>query len=169
MNNDSVGKIIAFILMTITTMLAVLIILTRADSVVDSYITNVATSFVDTCRTTGKIEPDEYEIFCGNIYDAGDYSIEICHKQKMAYFDGSEARVDYKEVYTDDITSYMYDETEAPRAYQMNAGDVIKITVRKESGGLTNGILQFFMTSDGTVNILVNYSGTVGSNGAVVE
>lgn len=165
---DSIGKIISYILFAFTIILIVLIMLTRMDGVLDSYITNKATSFVDTCRTTGRIEPQTYEKFAQSVYSVGNYSIEISHGKKIGLWDEEkrEAVVEYNEVYTSQILEQMYPENEDESyPYIMNNGDMFTIKIRKEGNGLGGNLLNLFIGSGGEPSIVVNYSGAIGSNG----
>jgi len=165
---DSLGKIISYILFAFTIVLVVIVMLTRMDGVLDSYISNKATSFVDTCRTTGRIEPQTYEKFAQNVYSLGKYSIEISHGRKIGLWDDEikKPMVEYNEVYTDYILEQMYPESEnKSKAYIMNNGDMFSIRIRKEGSGLGGNLLNFLIGSAGEPTIIVNYSGTIGSNG----
>ena len=167
---DILGKIISYLLMVFALFIAIMSLLTGVDRTMDIYITNKATSFVDVCCTTGRVEPENYEAFCQSIYKIGNYDIELCHGKRLALWsdEDGEASVSYKETYTEEILAKMYESDEdVNKAYVLSNGDYIKITIRKESKGLSGGLYQFFLNRDSKSNLLVNYSGIVGSNGIV--
>lgn len=165
---DAVGKILSYMLYAFTIILIVIVMLTRMDGVLDSYITNKATSFVDTCRTTGRIEPEIYEKFAQNVYSVGNYSIEISHGRKIGLWDEEENKptVEYNEVYTSQILDYMYpDEEDVSYPYAMNNGDILSIKITKKGNGLGGSLLSVLVGNAAEPTIVVNYSGTIGSNG----
>lgn len=165
---DAVGKILSYMLFAFTIILIVIVMLTRMDGVLDSYVTNKATSFVDTCRTTGRIEPQTYEKFAQTVYSIGNYSVEISHGRKIGLWDKEEKRavVEYNEVYTAQILGYMYPEDENENyPYIMSNGDIITIKITKKGTGLAGNLLGVFIGAANEPTIVVNYSGTVGSNG----
>jgi len=165
--NDILGRIFAAIMMPFALFLAIMSLMTGVDRVVDAYITNKATSFVDVCRTTGQINPENYEMFCNSIYRIGVYDIELCHGQRLALWSEEDGGyVTHKEYYTDEILNHMY-ETDPTKnvSYLLNNGDYVKITIRKENQGFSGGFYKFFLNRSNNSSLLVNYSGVVGSNG----
>ena len=164
--SDILGKIFSYILMTFALFIAVMSLLSGIDRVMDSYIMNKTTSFVDVCRTTGRIDPNNYEMFCDSVYRIGKYDIEICHRKRIALWVDGKSEVTYKDFYDEEILSKMYEESETENfPYILNNGDHIKVTIRKENNGFSGGFYDFFLNNSNQSTLLVNYSGVVGSNG----
>lgn len=153
---------------TLILIVVVIMILLGADNVVDSYVQHSTTSFVDTCRTTGKIDRDAYNQYAKKIHGMGVFEISLQHDQKLAFSDGHNSRIGYYSHNTDQILTYMYESNDGEGAdYAMNNGDnlTIKIMRKKQSQALK---LLSFLVGGGISNqpsLVVNYSGTVGSNG----
>lgn len=167
---DILGKIFSYILMTFALLLAIMSLLTGVDRIMDSYVTNKATSFVDICRTTGKIDPDNYEEFCKSIYKIGDYEVELCHGKRIALWSNGESQLMHKEFYSEEILDKMYGQNDTENyPYLLNNGDYITISVRKMGKGFSGGFYEFFLNNGNSSKLLVNYSGIVGSNGMAIN
>ena len=167
---DILGKLFSYILMAFALLMAMMSLLTGIDRIMDSYVANKATSFVDICRTTGKIDPENYENFCNSIYRIGDYEIELCHGKRVALWSTEGTEITHKEFYTEEILLKMYGESETENfAYLLNNGDYVKVSVRKEGKGFSGAFYEFFLDQATTTKLLASYSGVVGSNGMAFD
>lgn len=165
---DSVGKIISYIVFSLSLVLAIMLFLMRIDETKDLYVKNEATNFVDICRTTGEISPSVYRDMYSDIYALGDYNISIQVNRKVVYpnNDGT-VRTEWKVVTGEIILNEMYGTGAATQnSYDMNAGDMITVSITRNSASVSSKMLTWFTQSEGDAGmIVVKYSGTVGSYG----
>ena len=165
---ESVSKILSYIVFTLSIVAGVMLLLMRVDNTRDTAVRNFTTSFVDECRTTGQITPDNYKELYTTIYKLGDYTITLEHEQKVTYPnpDGT-IRTEWTTVNSNDILTAMYGAGISDQLdYSMDTGDRFTVTVKRNSASISSKMLTWFtggVTDQGT--IIVKYSGTVGSYG----
>lgn len=163
--SNKLSQAIAFLMFVgvIIFMLANIVIDAQDDA--DSYVSDEVVKFVDECRTTGKIDADEYAAFARKIYKLGDYKIKIEHSGKRAYADAGETRVDYYSRYTDEILAYMYPDTGEDKNYPLNKDDRITINVEKNGGGMASAFIRMVTLRGDEGTVISNYGGIVGHSG----
>lgn len=174
MAGESVGKIFSYIVFTLTIVAAIMILLLKIGDSQDTFVRNQTTSFVDTCRTTGEINPDKYRAYYKSVYGMGSYTISMERKQLVSYPNVNAAgnpdgtsRDEWYITNMRDIMAYMYDlNATREQSYPLNAGDMFTVEVRKKQADVGSRMLSFFTGgADNRGAIVVKYSGVVGSNG----
>ena len=163
---DTIGKLFTYILFVAGVILALVIFLTKFDTIIETNISDNVTNFVDECRTTGKIDAQNYNDFCRSVYRCGNYDIEMEYSSLTTYPDESESgyRQDYSTYNMDYILSQMFPNDTDANSFNMKNGDTLTVTVTKGSSYATK-IVEFFLKQNLGDTIVVKYSGNIGNNG----
>lgn len=165
---DSVGRIMSAIVFSLGIVLAIMLFLMRIDDTKDTYVMNEATSFVDMCRTTGEISPENYRELYTTIYSLDDYNISLQIDRKVTYPNSDNTiRSEWKTITGQTILNEMYGTgNDDQSTYYMDAGDMFTITVVRNSASISSKLLSWFTNGvNDSGMIIVKYSGTVGSYG----
>ncbi len=164
---EIISKVASYIMLTIMIILGVVLVMAKVDASGDVYVTKQASGFIDTCRTTGTINPQEYEAFVESIYRLDCYDVDIAVQRRVTYPDGTgTGRTDYVTVNMDSILDDMFgDGTFEPLPYSLNAKDQIYITITRTKNGMGTSLLSLVSNMDETGTIVCNYGGMVGEYG----
>lgn len=166
---DAIGRIWDVIIAALVFILFLGLFLFRLDDLKMRYISDKATSFVDTCRTTGELNPDNYYKFYQKVYRMGSYTIDIERRQKLSIpnASGDGMHVEYFVENMDTLMEDMYgDGTQEQKIVPLNSGDQLTIMVTRNRASISSKLMSFFLhgaTDAGS--IVMKYSGTVGNNG----
>lgn len=166
MGDNVVSKLAGYILtILVICVIAPYLVLSQMDVTKETYIYSQATEFVDTCRSTGQISPEEYEKYLQKIYSLGNYSIQLEHRSEKCYYrENGETEISSESYFMTQIADDIYKDPTAPAPYKMKNGDRLIITVNKTDRSLSEAIMGFFGIET-YKELIVNYGGTVGSTG----
>ena len=160
---DILGKVVSSIVAIIAfVFLPVILITLKTEDAVQSYVQSRTVSFIDDCRASGCISPQNYLTYVYAIGATGTYDIQIEHQSSVAYpgqdpdtwLNGSIA------YYRDEILNEMFG-AGSEQDYPMKNGDYLSITVQGKGSGITDALLMFFTGTDGG-KVAVSYGGQVG-------
>lgn len=168
MPKDIFGDMFSYFMYFMGIIIAVMLILMRVDAVSTSYVSDMAVSFVDECRTTGKISADNYQKTYEHICRTGSYDVSLSYDSAVAFpTDTGDVMKDWITTPNDKILEYMYDMSATENYdYPMNIGDTITITVTRKNASIASNVLSWMFGSRTDAGTLVTtYSGTVGTNG----
>ena len=145
---DILGKVVSSIVAIIAfVFLPVILITLKTEDAVQSYVQSRTVSFIDDCRASGCISPQNYLTYVYAIGATGTYDIQIEHHGSIAY-------------YRDEILNEMFS-AGSEQDYPMKNGDYLSITVQGKGSGITDALLMFFTGTDGG-KVAVSYGGQVG-------
>ena len=168
MPKDILGTMFSYLMYFFGIIIAVVILLMCTDRISSSYVSDMATSFVDECRTTGKISANNYQKTYEHICKTGSYNITLSYDTQVAFpTEEGNVSMDWVTTSNDKILAYMYD-TSATKTYDfpMNLGDTITIVVTRKNASIGSSMLSWLFGSQTDANsIVMRYSGTVGTNG----
>lgn len=171
--SETLSKVISYLVFVFVLIAIVVMFLGKVDSSMEAYVKNETVEFVDECRTTGYINPDNYENYVQLISKLGSYRVKISHGAKKAYalYDGNSFTGKYTEeyVYTnlDQILQYMYPDTTSGVGkvnYEMHNGDELTVTVTRAKGIFSNTFAWLAGSSTGTDTTIITYSGKIGNS-----
>ena len=85
MPKDIFGDMFSYFMYFMGIIIAVMLILMRVDAVSTSYVSDMAVSFVDECRTTGEISADNYQKTYEHICRTGSYDVSLSYDSAVAF------------------------------------------------------------------------------------
>ena len=138
------------------------------DRTLENNIVDKTAKFVNECETTGMISTSNYNRFTKDIYEMGNYSIEMEYNTLTSYpKEDANGNVigffrDYYTYNNKQILDAMFTETEN-HDYTMKTGDILTAKVRRE-GTTKVHLFRALFNLDLSETIIVNYSGTIGNN-----
>lgn len=142
------------------------LILVTVDQCTNFYIQDETTVFVDECRTTGRIDEQNYKKYCKKIFRMGNYKVELSHKSRLAFEDGEDNfRTDYLEKSTEQILEVMFPVDGEEKDYKMNNEDFLTITIKKTTGSFTDKLMGIITRINVKGQTVVHYGGIVGYYG----
>lgn len=163
---DILGKIISAIMAIVALVFVpVILISLKTEDAVQSYVQSRTVAFIDDCRASGCISPQNYLTYVYAIGTTGTYDIQIEHRSSVAY-PGQNAgtwlngQIAY---YRPEILNEMFG-SGMDQDYPMKNGDYLSITVQGKGSGVTNALVSFFSDSD-SGGVSVSYGGYVGATG----
>lgn len=165
---DSVGRVMSYIVVALGIVLAVMLFMMRIDETKDGYVKNEVTNFVDVCRTTGEISPNNYRDLYSTVYGLDDYTISMQVDRRVVYpNDDGTTRTEWRTIKGDTILDEMYGTGSSDQeSYNMKAGDMLTVSITRNSASTSSRMLTWFTQGRGDVGmIIVKYSGTVGNYG----
>ncbi len=149
----------------------------RADDITQATVDAATREFVDNVCTKGKITPEDLTTFRQKINSTGYlYVVEI--QVKVLDENPSKKSVQvsrdkigenlYYNIETSQITDVVEPERGTPKAYLLKEGDLIYVTVRSASQGISEQMRNFFYTviGDDTYNIASSESGMSRTTGS---
>ena len=166
---DSFQRILAYLCLIFGLIIAVVLITIQSDKTIEDFVADETTDFIDECRTTGVIDPTNLRAYLTKVYKLGDFKVNLEHKTKTSFSQNgvSQSMTGYSSTGNEGIMSCIFTDSGDDNKYKMRNGDMIVATVTRESGGIGNRLLNFFVPHNETNEIVVQYSGLVGYSSAV--
>lgn len=166
---DSFQRILAYLTLIFGLIFAVVLITIQSDKTIEDFVADESTDFIDECRTTGIIDPVNLRIYLTKVYELGDFKVNLEHKTKTSFSQNgtTQSMTGYSSTGNEDIMSYIFTDVGDDNIYKMRNGDMIVVTVTRESGGIGNKLLNFFVPHSEQNKIVVQYSGLVGYSSAI--
>lgn len=160
------SKLVSYFIAAIAMFIVPIIIINvRLNASVQDYVQDKTVEFVDSCRATGYISPENYKLLNKKLGSFGAYQIKLTHEKLLSYADETQKGAysdHYMYITNDEILEYMYPETGADRNYYMKQDDRIIVNVKSLNQTL-GGKYLFAFTGLTEQPIAVNYGGLVGN------
>ena len=164
MNEDPLGRLVAFFAFAVLIVFGVSIIFSLIDHSIDTKISNETVSFTNTCASNGCIYPEDIYNFIGYVTRLGNYTVIIEHESSNYFTDGNGgANKEYISHFTDEIMTSIFHTDGTQYTYEMKADDYINVTVKKNSSILT-GLLDLIRGTTQSSHIIADYGAPVGQN-----
>lgn len=138
----------------------------KQDSILQSYVTNETTEFVDRIRTNGYISSDMYSVFEKKILQTNNsYEIKITHQHQIinpVYKENgiftNNVKVSYTNTYEKEILNTLFN---GSGSYRFSQGDYICIEIYNRNPTLAAKLQQVFYGITGNKQIAVTYGGLI--------
>lgn len=138
----------------------------KEDAIVQAYVNEETTEFVDMIRNNGYLSDDMYSLFQKKILKTNNrYEIKMIHRHKQInpiYSDDGRLQDDvnviYHNTYEEDILRKIYEED---GIYKMNQGDFISVSIYNTNPTLSSRFQEFFLGTSVQHSICVRYGGMI--------
>lgn len=138
----------------------------KQDNIIQTYVTEETTEFVDMIRNNGYLSKDMYSLFQKKIMQTNNsYEIRMIHEHRQvnpAYSeDGTfdnQVNTFYKNTYEKDILKEIYEKS---GIYRMAQGDYICVSIVNKSPTLSSKLQQLFYGRTAEYSIYIRYGGII--------
>ena len=155
----------------------VMSMLDRADDITQLSVEQAVTEFVDSVLTTGKIDPDKYDVLVIQLGSTGNaYEIEMMARiqdenpgKKVTQVQSNKVgENEYYDLHTSQLMDMLYTENGDKQDVYLKKGDYFATAVRDKNASSTNPVDNWFYSSTGTeaYSIAAQRGGLIQVDGA---
>lgn len=161
--DDILGRILTIGALILALLFVPLVLfLQKTEAIKQSMMETAVVEFVDNCRGTGKISPEDYEKMYAEVSKYVEFAeIKLEHASKVIGYEDGDTVEYFVEFNNSEILSVMYDSSATEnKDYKLRNGDYLTLTVRNTKPTMAEKLTP---GSDRDTTLYYTYSGTVGN------